>query len=669
MKKIDSRIIASVVVFLFAVGAVFTVLGVRQIDWPERNQKTRRNPIVEMLPPKVQEVFKIKMEDGRPRDPIPTMIEADGRGIVDLGPITPEVLSTLSASTVESLRLRYNEGIVKFHEGDTNGALMAFRSVHDIDPQGEYGRRAWIQMGIIHDRIGEYAAAIESLSNAVALNSSDAIAEHDLGLVYLHAGRPADAATHLARAGELDSRNSGVFQNLGNAHVLAGQLDEAAASYAQALDLNPVNAAARFNLGLLQYRREDLVSAEDSFKLADDGLSGTDKGRNLAFLGMTQYRRGALDAAGNSFARAADADTSEINYRFNEAVVWGLIHKRSEAVGAYQEVIQATPMDTYARFGLAGVHFMGGDHELALAEYEAGLLIDSSASGPVFTVGFIYFQKGEIPRAELFFKHVVELGGPDVPRARVNLGLCYEMQNRLEDAAREYEMGDQADPRTFYNLGLVRRKLGQLDEAIKAFDRAYEIAETVSPEEIKYPIALADAYLEAGRPDAAIASYEAAVQKAIGNFDVLIRLARLTTQLEKLPDAARWIEQALAAAQTPQERALALLAKGLLADRHGDIEGSLRALNDALLADKANADIYYNLGVIYSRQARHDEAVQVLRTAVQINPDHSPAFTQLGNLFYSRGLADEAAKAYREAVRIDSSAIDAAYNLKMIERS
>lgn len=598
---------------------------------------------------------------GEPRLPAAGAIESTTGGSDAVGLPPEPALAGLSVQTRDTLRLRYNLGLLRWHQGDTDGALAAFRSVLEIDPQGQYGSRAFLQMGLIHFARRAYDAAAADFRKAVALDGNDPLAAHNLGLALLHAGKTPEAVAELSRAARLDGANAGILMNLGNAHLAAGQAGPAAAAYRGAIQIEPARADARFNLGLTLYRTQDYEGAQREFTAAAAALRGEPQARAHAWLGMAAYQRGFFDEAAKAFGRAAASAPGAVNYRFNEAVALARSGLRGEAARAYEAALSASARDAAAWFGLAGVLFLDGKASEALTAYNRGLAIDTTATAALFTSGFILYERGEMAEAVRRFERVIELRGPESARAQVNLGLCLEAQGKLEEAAAAYAKGDQEDPRTFYNLGLVRRRLLNHAGAVEAFQRAVLLKPTSS----LYQSALGDAYLEAGRPDAALAAYQKALTAAgQEDFDLLLRISALATRLERSGEAEGFVRRSVQAARTGPEKARAFLAEGVLFDRKGDMAAALTSFRRAASEDRTNPDVYYNLGVVLARVQSWDEAVDALRTSIRLRSANAPAWTQLGNIFAARGLRDEAAQAYLQAVRIDSSTVEATFNLQ-----
>jgi tetratricopeptide (TPR) repeat protein len=137
-------------------------------------------------------------------------------------------------------------------------------------------------------------------------------------------------------------------------------------------------------------------------------------------------------------------------------------------------------------------------------------------------------------------------------------------------------------------------------------DEAAETPETL--------LRAAAAHREAGRIEAAIQAYEAALRLRPGMPNSWYNLAQLQRRAGRFDEALASYDQALA---------------------HG-IEGP--------------EEVHLNRGVIFSDDlGRADLAEEALREALRIAPDYGPALLNLGNLHHDRGALDEARAAFSRA--------------------
>lgn len=75
---------------------------------------------------------------------------------------------------------------------------------------------------------------------------------------------------------------------------------------------------------------------------------------------------------------------------------------------------------------------------------------------------------------------------------------------------------------------------------------------------------------------------------------------------------------------------------------------------------------YVNLGIIYCRSGRLEQAEQTLRHALQLNPARADAYNQLGIVLRYRGRFEQARGAYEQALKLDANYSYAHLNLGIL---
>jgi tetratricopeptide (TPR) repeat protein len=71
------------------------------------------------------------------------------------------------------------------------------------------------------------------------------------------------------------------------------------------------------------------------------------------------------------------------------------------------------------------------------------------------------------------------------------------------------------------------------------------------------------------------------------------------------------------------------------------------------------ASVYFNLGMLFSRQNVPDKAIDHFRHAIELRPDYAEAHNNLGNVLAMRGRFDEAVTEYEQAIQINPDYADA----------
>ena len=110
-------------------------------------------------------------------------------------------------------------------------------------------------------------------------------------------------------------------------------------------------------------------------------------------------------------------------------------------------------------------------------------------------------------------------------------------------------------------------------------------------------------------------------------------------------------------------QALALFTKAQRAQLDGNFETAEEFYSRAAEVDPHDATVHYNLGILYNKTARRDEAEAAYRRAIALNPDYTKAHNNLGLLMRRGGRPAEAEAAYRKAMQIDPSYLNSYYNL------
>jgi tetratricopeptide (TPR) repeat protein len=83
----------------------------------------------------------------------------------------------------------------------------------------------------------------------------------------------------------------------------------------------------------------------------------------------------------------------------------------------------------------------------------------------------------------------------------------------------------------------------------------------------------------------------------------------------------------------------------------------------ALKVTQGNYVAHNNLGIVYSRLGRYQDAIEAYKQAIRIKPDYAEAYYNLGNACSNLGRWQEAIESYKQAVRIRPDLAKAHYNL------
>lgn len=231
--------------------------------------------------------------------------------------------------------------------------------------------------------------------------------------------------------------------------------------------------------------------------------------------------------------------------------VYSILNKYEEAVAAYQHYVQLAPADPNALDSLGTCHQAFGHYDLARDAYQRAISINPESRVAVIHLGNAYLQEGRYRAALEQYQRHLQIARDDTGRARsydyiAQLYLKWGDLNKAETAARQaarytkefswapilvaMARGDRQTaeklrrevsaklPYVNYSyggnlgfrhsiVGYLALKAGRTAEAIEYFKEAQRLHKpywNVDPFEDR----LANAYLELGRLDEAIAEYE-----------------------------------------------------------------------------------------------------------------------------------------------------------------
>ncbi|MBI4332485.1 MAG: tetratricopeptide repeat protein [Chloroflexi bacterium] len=103
--------------------------------------------------------------------------------------------------------------------------------------------------------------------------------------------------------------------------------------------------------------------------------------------------------------------------------------------------------------------------------------------------------------------------------------------------------------------------------------------------------------------------------------------------------------------------------EGLMHSKRGDTAEARSALKRGLDLHPGNSAIWYNLGVTFSDESRHQEAIESYKRAVELDPQAREAWYNMGNEYYGLGRHEEAIAAHLKAAELKPDWYEAWTNL------
>ncbi len=317
-----------------------------------------------------------------------------------------------------------------------------------------------------------------------------------------------------------------------------------------------------------------------------------------------------------------------------------------EAEKLYKQILTKEPTRAEVLHLLGILSGQQGDYEAALNWLLAAL--KQEPESPTFhnSLGNVYRQSGQIDLAIEHYQAALKLQ-PNSPSVNNNLGILYYREGQLDEAVKYYQAAitlkpDYAD--AHFNLSTILTAQQKFTEA----QEQLELALQIQPQHPQAHGHLGQLLLQQNRPLEAAAHFEERLRLDPGHAETHHQLAVALTQQNLLEQAIAHYEQTLTLHPDHTE-ALHNLGALYLAQRNPEM--ALRCYL-RLLTVQPDLDTYYNLGVIFSYQDRHDEAITYLQEALKLDPNFYNAHVNLGAVYLKKEDLQQATFQYEAALKL-----------------
>jgi tetratricopeptide (TPR) repeat protein len=364
----------------------------------------------------------------------------------------------------------------------------------------------------------ENREAIQLLERAVALDSEFAMAHARIGYVYALTWGFADKAKpHLEKAFQLSNRLTEKDKLYINAWYATANLDYAGAIkvFREIVARYPMEDEAYSRLGRLLQGEERLDEAVD---VARQGLAVDPQAQNLYnLLGSVYSELGRHDQAIAAHQHYVALASNVPNAHDSLGTTYQWAGRYAEAIEEFKRALILAPEFEVAVVHLANVYFQQGRYRDALEQYRRYIKVAPSnleRSRGYACMAHVYSRMGNIERAEQAAKVALRYDKTfawhrlKVALDRKDLATAKVLEDQVFSDWPYTNRGARLPPRfSFYIRGYLNLRLGKSAEAIENFKDALRHRPATWNIDT-YEDCLANAYLEVGRLDEAIAEYE-----------------------------------------------------------------------------------------------------------------------------------------------------------------
>jgi tetratricopeptide (TPR) repeat protein len=303
------------------------------------------------------------------------------------------------------------------------------------------------------------------------------------------------------------------------------------------------------------------------------------------------------------------------------------------AAALYRKAVAAERRDTEAWRLLAELEESRRHFDEARRAWEGLVRQDPDDPDALLALGRLSLRTGDAAGARAFFDQAVHLA-PDEAAARVRVAFAWLDARRPAEALALADAGLRvhAEPRLLYVRGLALREERRWDEAAASFGA---VASGDPEVDLAALAARVSVLAQAGRSAEAMALLDPALARNPRELRLITARAYVLEKAGRAAEAVTWLTQALVAQPGAERLRFAL---GVAQDRAGDRPGAIQTMQGILEGAPDDAEAMNFVGYSWAEKGeRLDEAENLVRRAVDLDPDNGSYLDSLGWVLFQRG--------------------------------
>ena len=386
-------------------------------------------------------------------------------------------------------------------------------------------------------------------------------------------------------------------------------------------------------------------------------------------------QQGNLDAAAQNYYAVIQKD----NHHFGALVNLGSLLKQNgkttDAMQCFQQALSVNQNSPELWFNYANLLESDDQIDAALQAFGQALSLRPDFYAAHFNLANLLRDDKQLEKAEHHYKQAIRLK-PDFVRGYTNLGNVLRRLKKYNAALKAHKKAKSLNPQDaniYYNLGRAMIDAKKYDEALIELKQAIKLRENFVDARLEIahlPLILKNPKKAESLYDEIIAKYPNATQAYIGKCksiyqttdhqtafafisqccsqlneqkepaDLLSTAAEFAIHCKAYDAAIKFCKKAIQL-EPKVTKHLNLLGLALLQTGRTD-EARKMWLQSIALNEKNEVDARVYLGQLAHRENKHDEAIDLLRLAIKIDPKRISSKINLGFVLLKLGVIAEA---------------------------
>jgi tetratricopeptide (TPR) repeat protein len=550
-----------------------------------------------------------------------------------------------------------------------NKAIENYRLAIKEDPSASFLVEDIAELYRVSGRIRE---AVEEAQDALKTNPDDLNARRVLARIYTQQIGDAQTNridTNMARKAveqyqsitAKDPKDVDSLVMLGRLQKLLDNSVDAEAAFKKALAADADNEDALTGLaGVYSDRGDSRQASELLEKLAKKNPSP----RALTALASSYEQMHEYSLAADTLQKAADADPTRAEIKQYLARDLALANRLDEALKVYQDLAGATPQDSEPYLRMSQIYRQQNNLPMARQMNDKAKTIEPDNLDVRVNEVSILDAEGKRTDAINTLKGVLE----STARKNYNPTERQYRAGMLERLGVLYRSGDQTEQAVdaFRQIGALDPDLAPRADAqvIDTYRLAKDYTKAQQESDLalkKYPndrtVRLVHAQLLAdqGKTDLAIGELKKSLDGK-NDFQTYLSMAEVYEKSRNWTEMSKALDEADKLAQEKDDKTLVLFSRGSMYERQKKYDLAEKAFRQVLDADPTNASALNYLGYMFADQGiRLQEAQDLIKRAVNIEPNNGAFLDSLGWVYYHLNKLDEAAQQLTRSLQLTSS--------------
>ena len=451
---------------------------------------------------------------------------------------------------------------------------------------------------------------------------------------------------------------------LGRLYIIDKDYVKAEGEFKSARKIQPDSEEAVINLAYLYNEEGDNKKAVEILQSLPDAQRS---GKLYAVLGYTFEQQKDYKQAITAYKRAIDIDKDNLDAQRGLANSLLGDNQIDAALDQYKQVADSDPQDAQAYLRMSEIYRREGKYTEAMATLKkAESLVQDSLEVP-YNEALIDEAQGKFDDAIQILQDLITKN--QKPAANYSnsernnrsvflerLGSIYRETGRdqlaIETFRKMIELGDESTKRAYSQIIDTHRDQKQWNQAIATAEEAVKAL----PKENDMKLVLAGQLADNGKADEGVALAKAQLKGGPEDRDVYLALSQIYARLRRWSDAEDALNKAGTLSSKPEDKKYDYFLRGSYLERQRKYEAAEDMFRKVLATDPRDAGALNYLGYMFAdRGVRLDEALSLIKRAVQEEPQNYAYLDSLGWAYFKLGNYDMAEETLRKAMDHNSS--------------